>query len=210
MKRVAGRLTAALAPGGHLLGAHAFVLKDDPARTGYDWESAFGAKVIAETLAATPGLVLERSLQAGLYRVDLFRRLRPGEAAQAPCIETVELGPPPEPAFARHVVWDGAVALRSDVQARERTNRLPVLLYHRIAEDGPADLARYRQTPAAFAEQMRWLRRHGYHAVTSNELQRHIVTGESFAGRPVLISFDDAYCDFHDAAWPIPMAHPRR
>jgi peptidoglycan/xylan/chitin deacetylase (PgdA/CDA1 family) len=207
LKRVAVRLAAALAPGGHLLGAHAFVLKDDPLHTGYDWQGPFGGKVIAETLAATPGLALERSLRAGLYCIDLFRRLHPGEAPPVPSIETIEPGPPPEPDFARHVVWEGAAALRSDVQASERTDRLPVLLYHRIAEDGPAELARYRQTPAAFAEQMRWLRRHGYHAVTSADLLRHFASGRSFEGRPVLLSFDDAYRDFHDIAWPILRAH---
>jgi peptidoglycan/xylan/chitin deacetylase (PgdA/CDA1 family)/SAM-dependent methyltransferase len=207
LARVAARLAAALAPGGRLLTAHAHVLKDDPASTGYDWESAFGAKVIAETLGGTPGLALERSLQAGLYRVDLFRRLQPGEAAPPPDIETVELGPSPEPDFARHVVWNGAVALRAEVRASERTDRLPILLYHRIADEGPADLARYRQSPSAFAEQMRWLRRHGYHSVTSGDVLRHLASGRRFEGRPVLISFDDAYRDFHDAAWPILRAH---
>ena len=207
LERVAARLAATLAPGGHLLAAHAFVLKDDPAHTGYDWDCAFGAKAIADVLAATPGLALERSLEAGLYRIDLFRRLRAGEPAPQPRIDTVALGPAPEPDFARHVVWDGVAALRAEVQVRERTDRLPVLLYHRIAAEGPAELARYRQTPAAFAEQMRWLRRHGYHAVTSSELLRHLASGQPFAGRPVLISFDDAYCDFHDTAWPILRAH---
>jgi peptidoglycan/xylan/chitin deacetylase (PgdA/CDA1 family) len=207
LDRVAARLAAALAPGGHLLSAHAHVLKDDPSRTGYDWESAFGAETIAKALGGTPGLALERSLQAGLYRIDLFRRLQPGEAAPRPCIETVELGLPPEPEFARRVVWDGAVALRSEVQAAERTERLPILLYHRVAEDGPAELARYRQTPAAFAEQMRWLRRNGYHAVTSDDVVRHLAAGRPFAGRPVLLSFDDAYRDFEEAAWPILRAH---
>ena len=207
LSRVAKRLAAALAPGGHLLSAHAFVLKDEPGHTGYDWDAAFGAKVIAEALATMPDLALERSLQNELYRVDLFRRLDAHERVPAPRIEQTDLGPPPEPDFARHVVWDGAVAQRADVGRRERTDRLPILLYHRIAEDGPADLARYRQAPAAFAEQMRWLRRNGYHAVTSDDVARQLAVGRPFAGRPVLISFDDAYCDFHDAAWPILRAH---
>lgn len=207
LARVAERLAAALAPGGHLLSAHAFVLKDEPGHTGYDWDAAFGAKVIAETLSSMSGLALERSLQNELYRVDLFRRLDAGERATAPQIEQTELGPPPDPDFARHVVWGGAVAQRADVGRSERTDRLPILLYHRIAEDGPADLARYRQAPAAFAEQMRWLRRNGYHAVTSDDVIRHLGSGRPFAGRPVLLSFDDAYCDFHDAAWPILRAH---
>ena len=103
--------------------------------------------------------------------------------------------------------WGRRCGSGAEVQARERTDRLPILLYHRIAEDGPVDLARYRQTPAAFAGQMRWLRRNGYHAVTSDDVARHLRSGQPFAGRPVLISFDDAYCDFHDAAWPILRAH---
>lgn len=207
LERVATRLAVALAPGGHLLTAHAHVLKDDPGSTGYDWKSAFGAKVIAETLGSAPGLALERSLDAGLYRIDLYRRLRPGEASPPPNMETIELGPTPEPEFARRVVWNGAAALRAEVQVAERADRLPILLYHRVAGDGPADLARYRQTSAAFAEQMRWLRRHGYHAVTSDDVRRHLASGRRFEGRPVLISFDDAYCDFHDVAWPILRAH---
>ena len=207
LARLAKRLAAALAPGGHLLSAHAFVLKDEPGHTGYDWDAAFGAKAIAETLAATPGLALERSVQNELYRVDLFRRLDAQEQAAAAHVEQTELGPPPDPDFARHVVWGGAVAQRADVARSERTDHLPILLYHRIAEDGPADLARYRQTPSAFAEQMRWLRRNGYHAVTSDDVARHLGTGRPFAGRPVLLSFDDAYSDFHDAAWPILRAH---
>lgn len=207
LARVAQRLAASLAPGGHLLCAHAFVLKDDPARTGFDWNATFGAKVIAETLSATPGLALERSLHDELYRINLFRRLAAGEISPVPHIEQAEPGPPPEPRFARHIVWHGAIARRADVRQRERTDRLPVLLYHRIAEDGSADLARYRQAPAAFAEQMRWLRRNGYHAVTADDVVRHLADGRPFAGRPVLISFDDGYCDFHDAAWPILHAH---
>ena len=149
--RVAKRLSAALAPGGYLLSAHAFVLKDEPGHTGYDWDAAFGAKVITEILTITPGLALERSLQNELYRVDLFRRRDAHEQALAPRIEQTELGPRPEPDFARHVVWGGAVAQRAGVGRSERSDRLPILLYHRIAEDGPADLARYRQAPAAFA-----------------------------------------------------------
>ena len=81
------------------------------------------------------------------------------------------------PAYARDVVWGGAVARRADVQAREETERLPILAYHRIAEDGPPDLAPYRVAPASFTEQMRWLRRHGYHTVTSADVAAQLSRG---------------------------------
>ena len=64
-----------------------------------------------------------------------------------------------------------------------------------------------RTAPEAFTEQMRFLRRHGYHALTSADIVRHLADGRPFAGRPVLLSFDDGYRDFHDIAWPILRAH---
>ncbi len=87
------------------------------------------------------------------------------------------------------------------------TDRVPVLMYHRVAEDGPPGLARYRVPPESFARQMQWLRRHGYHTVTSLDVAHHLESGRPFRGRPVLITFDDGYRDFHDAAWPILQAN---
>ncbi len=207
LDRIAAKLAAALRPGGHLLSAHARLLSDDPGRTGFDWDSAFGGETIARALAAAPGLALERSLDSELYRIDLYRRLAGGEPAPVPRREDVDAGPPPEPAYARAIVWSGAVARRSEVQASERVERVPILLYHRIADDGPPELARYRTPPEAFRAQMRWLRQHGYHAVTAADLERHLASGESWRGRPVMLSFDDGYRDFHDAAFPILREH---
>jgi peptidoglycan/xylan/chitin deacetylase (PgdA/CDA1 family) len=146
-------------------------------------------------------------MQAELYRVDLYLRLHDGERAPEPEIEAVESGPPPEPAYARSIVWGGAEARRADVQARESVEQVPILNYHRIAADGPPGLARYRMAPDAFHGQMRWLRRQGYHAVTFADLARHAATRQPFRGRPVLITFDDGYRDFHGIAWPILQAH---
>ena len=207
LQRVVAKLAAALAPGGRLLTAHAKELKDDPSHTGFDWDGPFGVEVISRTLAATPGLALERSMVTDLYRIDLFRRLAPDEPRPESQCEVVALGPPPEPIHARAVVWGGAVMRRAEARACEQTERLPILLYHRIAEDGPPALARYRTSPTALAEQMHWLRRQGYHSVSSSDVADHLASGRPFAGRPVLISFDDGYRDFHDVAWPILLAH---
>jgi peptidoglycan/xylan/chitin deacetylase (PgdA/CDA1 family)/GT2 family glycosyltransferase/SAM-dependent methyltransferase len=207
LRRIAAKLVAALKPGGHLLTAHARLLKDDPTRTGFDWDGPFGVDGIARALAATPGFALVRSMEAELYRIDLYRRVHDGESAPAPEIEAVESGPPPEPAYARSIVWGGAEARRAEVQARASVEQLPILNYHRIATGGPPGLARYRTSSASFREQMRWLRRHGYHAVTSADLARHATSGQPLRGRPMLITFDDGYRDFHDTAWPILQAH---
>ena len=42
-------------------------------------------------------------------------------------------------------------------------------MYHEIADEGPAELRRFRVTPAAFRDQLRHLRRHGYHSITVSD-----------------------------------------
>jgi peptidoglycan/xylan/chitin deacetylase (PgdA/CDA1 family)/GT2 family glycosyltransferase len=202
LRSVIQKMRNALRPGGWILTAHAFVLTDDPGVTGYDWGHPFGAKVIAAAFAETSGLSLQRSIVSGLYRIDLFRRDAPGQAPTLPAIQRVELSSPLAPEVERFIVWGGAVVTRAEA-ARRQTTRVPVLMYHRIADNGPAALARYRVTAQAFVAQLRLLRRHGYHAITSADLVRHLESGRVFAGLPVLITFDDGYRDFHDSAWPL-------
>lgn len=47
LRRTAQKIAAALAPGGHLITAHAYVLQDDPTRTGFDWGHRWGASTIS-------------------------------------------------------------------------------------------------------------------------------------------------------------------
>lgn len=202
LRRIAKKFVEALAPGGSFISAHAFVLRDNPERTGFDWNT-FGAQAISETLAATEGLVLEQSIQTELYRIDRFRRLSPDDVATEPMIDHVPIRAPIGIGVARKIVWGGARAVRRDVARSERRLRIPVLMYHSVAEDGPAALARFRCTPAAFGSQMAWLRANGFHAISSEQLERFIANRQPFVGRPVLITFDDGFQNFADHAWPI-------
>ncbi|WP_240547310.1 trifunctional glycosyltransferase/class I SAM-dependent methyltransferase/polysaccharide deacetylase [Mesorhizobium tianshanense] len=202
LRRIAKKFAEALAPGGSFISAHAFVLRDNVERTGFDWNT-FGAQAISETLAATEGLVLEQSIQTELYRIDRFRRLSPGDVATEPIIDHVPIRAPVGIGVSRNIVWGGARALRRDVARSERRQRIPVLMYHSVADDGPAALSRFRLTPAAFASQMAWLRANGFHAIGSEQLEGSIANRSPFVGRPVLITFDDGFQNFADHAWPI-------
>ncbi|HEX7761885.1 MAG TPA: SAM-dependent methyltransferase, partial [Caulobacteraceae bacterium] len=198
---VAQRMAAALAPGGVLISAHAFQLSDDATRTGFDWGDAYGGETISRLFQATPGLRLERSVLTDLYAINLFRR--DDRAGPPPIIEHRAHASPLDEDVERHVVWGGAAVTRARAARTERAFEAPVLMYHRIAESGPDALADYRVTPADFQAQMRLLRRHGYHAVTSRDLVDRFARGKPFHGRPVLITFDDGYQDFADHAWPV-------
>lgn len=206
LRRIAKKFVEALAPGGSFINAHAFVLRDNIERTGFDWNT-FGAQTISQTFAETEGLVLAQSIQTELYRIDRFRRLSPDHVATEPVIDHVPVRAPIGIGVARNIVWGGARVLRRAVARSERRQRIPVLMYHSVADEGPAALARFRLTPAAFASQMAWLRANGFHAVMSEQLEWSIANREPFAGRPVLITFDDGFQNFADHAWPILRAH---
>jgi glycosyltransferase involved in cell wall biosynthesis/peptidoglycan/xylan/chitin deacetylase (PgdA/CDA1 family) len=71
-----------------------------------------------------------------------------------------------------------------------------VLTYHRICEPRHAPPGLVSATPAAFERQMRWLARTG-RAVGLDD----VLDGRG--GRGVLVTFDDAYGDFAEHAWPV-------
>ena len=196
----ARRIAAALAPGGVFVHAHAHQVSDDPARTGFDWGDTLAASALSRLFGEEQALVRMRGFDTPLYRIELYGRAVDGHRP-ATILEPRPFTADLPPALAADVVWNGVVRSRSDA-ARERTHKLPVLMYHRIAEDGPAALAPYRTAPEAFEHQLRFLRRRGFASVTLEQWDEARRRSASFRGRPVLLTFDDAYADFDEAAWP--------
>jgi len=81
--------------------------------------------------------------------------------------------------------------------------RVPVLMYHEIAE--PDETAsRLAVSPAIFAAQLGYLRSAGFTALTAAELAARLAgdTGP-LPVRPVVLTFDDGYADFHSRALPL-------
>lgn len=82
---------------------------------------------------------------------------------------------------------------------------LRILAYHRVAElrDTPAlDARTISATPEGFARQMEHLARF-YRVVSMPEVLEAMEKGRRLPKRAVLITFDDAYADFAEIAWPI-------
>ncbi len=141
-----------------------------------------------------------------LYTVHLFRRISAVRGQKAePQIREVPL--PPElvltPEVEKTILWDGAEMTRAEASASESATAVPILMYHSVAEAGPPELAPYRISPQAFRQQMRYLRRHGYHSITIEDWGACIAAQRPLPGRPVILTFDDGYRDFIENAWPI-------
>ncbi len=137
------------------------------------------------------------------YRIDPFARAEAQQQIPAPSIERATVTSEMEDAVARHVLLGGASARRTELKIPEEHNQIPVLMYHSVASDGPAALARYRVTPEQFQAQMTWLRRNGYHTITSDELEWFLAYRQPFGGRPVVITFDVGLQNFANSAWPL-------
>jgi peptidoglycan/xylan/chitin deacetylase (PgdA/CDA1 family) len=82
---------------------------------------------------------------------------------------------------------------------------LRILAYHRVAElrDTPTiDSRSVSATPEGFAQQMEHLARY-YQVVSMPEVLEAVEKRTPLPKRAVLITFDDAYADFAEIAWPI-------
>ncbi|HWT60439.1 MAG TPA: trifunctional glycosyltransferase/class I SAM-dependent methyltransferase/polysaccharide deacetylase [Rhizobium sp.] len=196
---VCRKMAAALKPGGYLITAHAHLRRDEPARTGFDWGHPFGVGTIKRVLAEQAGLALEETIDTELYAIHRFRKASVAD----PVLRIETHGTPMDAFVAKHIICGPAGVAREAAWTTEVTTSIPILMYHRIAEDGPAALRRFRTTPEHFRKQMQFLRRHGYYSVTAPTLLNLFRSGKPIQGRPVMLAFDDAYVDFRTNAFPV-------
>jgi peptidoglycan/xylan/chitin deacetylase (PgdA/CDA1 family)/GT2 family glycosyltransferase len=83
------------------------------------------------------------------------------------------------------------------------TDRLPILMYHRVAPEGSAALAQWRVTPEQFDAQMRYLSEAGFQSASFEEWRHARVNHAPLPGRRMMITFDDGYTDFVEHAFPV-------
>jgi peptidoglycan/xylan/chitin deacetylase (PgdA/CDA1 family)/SAM-dependent methyltransferase len=203
LPRIAAKFAAALKANGLLLMANALTIADERDHTGFDWGSGFGAKTISDAFAASEGFALETELRTPLYRIHVFRRVANGGGTRAkPEVIEAPLGALPV-GVERTAIWGGAVCTRAEAEQQAPASQVPILMYHNIADDGNPQLSRYRVSPADFQQQMRHLRRLGYHSITVADWANRIASGTPVPGRPVIITFDDACKNFITHAAPI-------
>jgi peptidoglycan/xylan/chitin deacetylase (PgdA/CDA1 family) len=87
-----------------------------------------------------------------------------------------------------------------------RTAHVPILMYHHV-EIPPAGADALRRdlsiAPAAFEQQLRYLKQEGYQSVTLKDLTLYLTLGQPLAARPVVLTFDDGYRDAYTHVFPL-------
>ena len=85
--------------------------------------------------------------------------------------------------------------------------RLPVLLYHHIGGQKGGPFPELTIEPGPFAQQMQWLDENGYVPITTSDWLRWCESGTPLPGKPILLTFDDAYEDLVRYAFPVLQEH---
>ena len=100
------------------------------------------------------------------------------------------------------VVTAGLTGATSTTQAQRASPQpVPILMYH-VIDKAPAGapFPELYVSPDVFADQVAWLTRRGYAAVTLDAVYRSWRFGGSLPHRPIVLSFDDGYAgDFTHA-----------
>lgn len=84
--------------------------------------------------------------------------------------------------------------------------RIPILMYHSISVGEDAGVHPYfvTHTPGhVFESHLRFLRDHGYRAISTGEVVRMLNSPTPTEDKLVAITFDDGYRDFYTCAFPI-------
>jgi len=69
---------------------------------------------------------------------------------------------------------------------------IPILAYHNVTSSWICSHS-MMVAPDDFADELAFLQRHGYHAITLNQLQDYLLYGKRLPSRPYALTFDDDY-----------------
>ncbi len=82
--------------------------------------------------------------------------------------------------------------------------KIPILLYHSIAEQASRRWRHWTIHPEQFASQMANLDQLGYTPITVSQFVESMSdAGEALPERPIVLTFDDGFADFHSKALPV-------
>jgi peptidoglycan/xylan/chitin deacetylase (PgdA/CDA1 family)/GT2 family glycosyltransferase/SAM-dependent methyltransferase len=209
LDRALHAIADALEPGGQLLMANANVLADERGAPGFDWDVPFGAKGIGAAVLATGWFELEHETRTAPYRIQSFRRrarrrvVPRGRGRRAGTQVDAEAGEMTAEAAARYSPSGEPVRIHEPELEVAGDQKLPVLMYHRIAAGGVERTQRWRLHPEAFEQQLAFLRDAGFYSVSFEQWRAAANMRRPLPGKPIVLTFDDGYADFPEHVPPL-------
>ena len=94
----------------------------------------------------------------------------------------------------------GTAQISAPIAAEEYTTKIPILLYHHLAQEGTGNDT---ISSSRFEEHLAALQSAGYTTVTFQDLQDYVELGQELPEKPVLITFDDGYESNYTLAYPL-------
>jgi peptidoglycan/xylan/chitin deacetylase (PgdA/CDA1 family) len=108
------------------------------------------------------------------------------------------------PSFAGGKLRASKPKRRSPKPLKHHSAAIPILMYHVLEAAKPgAPYPELWVSSADFAAQMRWLARHGYHAVTLRQAYGYWNAGKRLPAHPVVLTFDDGYRSVYTVGLPV-------
>ncbi len=80
---------------------------------------------------------------------------------------------------------------------------VPILMYHSIAESSTPEFRDYVVPPGVFEAQIQALVESGWQTITMTALAQRLAAGQALPAQTVLLTFDDGFQDFAEAALPV-------
>lgn len=92
-------------------------------------------------------------------------------------------------------------------EAHDTPRRIPILMYHEVAEGDFGEFGKYVVRPEAFSRQMAMIARLGYRPVRMDHFVAYLTEGTALPGRAAVITFDDGFRGVADHAVPVLRKH---
>lgn len=80
---------------------------------------------------------------------------------------------------------------------------LPVLIFHHVGPRDPDASPALTVSGEKFTRMMRWLARHGYLGISPSQWLDWVDAGVPLPAKPILLTFDDAFADLAEHAFPV-------